>query len=208
MIEYAGGFDLALPDAIGRMDDLALQVADVDDVEVDETDGPDAGGGKVQRCRASEPAGPDQQRLRFQQLLLPGGSDLGDEQVAAVALLLLLAEDDGTLEFEPRALPGLEATGHACHVGVAHLCEGLGREERPDAARAVQDHRGVTIRGGALDLLLDVALRDVMGAWDEALLPFGGLAHVDDRCGAAGRASTSWAVTSRILLRASRRRSA
>ena len=43
------GLDLALADPVGRVDDLALQVAEVDDVEVDETDRPDAGRGEIQR---------------------------------------------------------------------------------------------------------------------------------------------------------------
>ena len=53
--------DLALADAIGRVDDLALQVGQVDDVEVDEADRADAGGREVERRRAAEATGPDQQ---------------------------------------------------------------------------------------------------------------------------------------------------
>ena len=45
--------DLALPHPVGRVDDLALEVARVDDVEVDDADRPDAGGGEVQQGRAS-----------------------------------------------------------------------------------------------------------------------------------------------------------
>ena len=101
--------------------------------------------------------------------------------MAAVALLLLGGEDDRGLEVEARALPALEAALHRLHVGVAHVGEGLGREQRPDAAGAVQDHRGVAVRGRGLDLLLDVGLGDVLGAGDVALLPLGRLADVDER---------------------------
>ena len=179
--------DLALPDPVGRVDDLALEVADVDDVEVDDADRPDARGGEVERGRRAEAAGADEQRLRAEQLRLAGRADLGDEQVAAVALLLLGGQDDRRLEVEPGALPGLEAALHRGDVGVAHLGQGLGREQRADAAGAVQDDRGVAVGRGALDLLLDVALGDVVGAGQVALLPFGRLADVDDR-GRAARA--------------------
>ena len=182
-----GGLDLALADAVGRVDDLALQVADVDDVEVDEADGPDARRGEVERGRRTEPAGADEQRLRAEELRLAGRADLGDQQVAAVALLLLGGEDDGRVELEAGALPGLEAAGHRRDVGVAHLGEGLGREQRADAAGAVEDDRGVAVRDRALDLLLDVALGDVDGAGHVALLPLGGFADVDDRRAAGGQ---------------------
>ena len=48
------GLDLALADPLGRVDDLALQVGEVDDVEVDEADRPDARRGEVQGGRAAE----------------------------------------------------------------------------------------------------------------------------------------------------------
>ncbi len=180
-----GAFDLALPHPIGRVDDLALEVADIDDVEVDDPDRPDTRRGEVQRSRGTETAGADEQRLRAEQLRLAGRADLRDQQVAAVALLLLGGQDDRCLELEPGALPALEPARHRGDVGVAHLGQGLGGEQRADAAGAVQDHRGVTVGRDALDLLLDVGLGDVLGARQVALLPFGRLADVDD--GGAGR---------------------
>ncbi len=86
--------DLALADPVGRVDDLALEVADVDDVEVDEADRPDARRGEVERGRRTEAAGADEQRLRAEELRLAGRADLGDQQVAAVALLLLGGQHD------------------------------------------------------------------------------------------------------------------
>ena len=106
--------------------------------------------------------------------------------MAAVALLLLGGQDDRRLEVEAGALPALEAARHRGDVRVAHLGQGLGREQRADAARAVQDHRRVAIGRDALDLLLDVALGDVAGAGQVALLPLGRLADVDDGRGARG----------------------
>ena len=134
----------------------------------------------------AETAGADEQRLRAEQPRLAGRADLGDQEMAAVALLLLGRQDDRRLPRQPGRLPGLEAAAHRGDVGVAELLEGLGREERADAAGAVEDDRGVAVRDGALDLLLDVALADVEGAGQVALLPLAVLADVDDGR-AAGR---------------------
>ena len=202
-------FDLALADPVVRVEDLALEVREVDNVEVDDPDRADAGRREVERGRAAETAGADQQRLRLEEAGLAGRADFGDQQVAAVALLLLAAEDDRGLPRQPGRLPGLEPAGHRGDIRVAELLEGLGGEQRTDAARAVEDHLGITVRGGVLDLLLDVALADVDGAGQVALVPLGGLADVDTTAGASGpRASTSCGVTSRIWERASLRRSA
>ena len=86
-------FDLLLAHAVGGVDDLALEVREVDDVEVDDADRPDARGGEVERRRATQPAGADQQHLRLEQLRLALRADLGDQQVPAVALLLLVGQD-------------------------------------------------------------------------------------------------------------------
>ena len=77
-------------------------------------------------------------------------------------------------------LPGLEAAAHGDRLRVAHGCERLGREQRADAAGAVEHHGRVAVGHGGLDLLLEVALGDVGGAGDVALLPLGVLAHVDE----------------------------
>ena len=178
------GLDLALPHPVRRVDDLTLEVADVDDVEVDDADRPDPGGREIQRTRRSEPTGADEEGLRAEQLRLAGRSDLRDEQMAAVALLLLRCQHDRGIEGEARTLPRLEPAGHRRDVGVAHLGEGLRREQRADTASAVQDDLGVAIGGDGFDLLLDVALGDVGGAGHMALLPLRRLADVDDDRGA------------------------
>ena len=60
-------------------------------------------------------------------------------------------------------------------------CERLGREQRADAAGAVEDDRRVAVGRRGLDLLLEVALGDV--AWRPGMWPSSHslvLAHVDE----------------------------
>ena len=56
--------DLALAHPVVRVEDLALEVRQVDDVEVDDPDRADAGGREIEGCRGAETAGADEQRLR------------------------------------------------------------------------------------------------------------------------------------------------
>ena len=83
-------------DPVGRVDHLALEVGEVDDVVVDDPERADAGRGEVQRGRRAETAGAEQQDLGVEQLLLALDADLGDQQVARVALALLGGERAGT----------------------------------------------------------------------------------------------------------------
>ena len=85
----AGRVDLLLADPGRVVDHLALEVGQVDGVEVDDADRADAGRGQVEGSRRAEPAGADHEHLRVEQLRLSLGPDLGDQQVTAVALLLL-----------------------------------------------------------------------------------------------------------------------
>jgi hypothetical protein len=52
----------------------------------------DAGGGEIQRCRATEPACADDQRVRGAQLLLSFDPDLRQQDVPAVAEKLLVVQ--------------------------------------------------------------------------------------------------------------------
>ena len=86
--------DLRLAEPLGRVDDLALEVRVVHDVGVDDPERPDARGREVERGRRAEPAGADQEDAGVEQLLLALLPDLGDEQVARVALPLRRCEGD------------------------------------------------------------------------------------------------------------------
>jgi hypothetical protein len=87
-----GGVDLELADGGLRVDDLALEIGLVDDVEIDEADGADSRGGEVKRQRGSEAAGADAEDLRGLELLLALHSDLGKDEVAGVAGDLFVRE--------------------------------------------------------------------------------------------------------------------
>lgn len=67
------------------MQHLPLQVADVDDVEVDDADGPDAGRREVHRDRRSEAAGADAEHLAGLEPALSVHADFRQDEVAAVA---------------------------------------------------------------------------------------------------------------------------
>ena len=181
LIDRFAGLDLALPDPVGRVDDLALEVADVDDVEVDDADGPDAGRGEVERGRRPEPAGADQERLRAEELRLAGRADLGDQQVAAVALLLLGGRGRPASRTRDRrpSRPGTRRTSRRRSCSPSRPASGrrtASARRRRSTGSTWASRSGAT----ALDLLLDVALGDVGGAGQVALLPLGRLAHVDD----------------------------
>ena len=76
-------------DPLGRMDHLALEVGHVDHIVVDDPERADPGCGEVQRGRRAKAAGAEQQHLGVKQLLLALRADLGQQQVAGVALALL-----------------------------------------------------------------------------------------------------------------------
>ena len=81
--------DLVLTDVVVVMDDLALQIRELDDVEVAEHQMADAGGGQIHGHRRSQSAHADNQHARGQQLLLALASDLREQHVAAVTRFLL-----------------------------------------------------------------------------------------------------------------------
>ena len=110
-----GGRHLGLAEAVDRVDDLALEVRLVDHVEVDDADRADPGGRQVEQAGGAKTAGPDEQDARLEQLGLAADAHLGDQEVAAVALLLRRREGDGRLDGRPSwrqasMPPAIEAT--------------------------------------------------------------------------------------------------
>ena len=88
----ARGFSLRRADRLGAVEDLALQVGEVDFVRVRDRQAPKAGGGEVQRRRAAEAARADDEDARAPQPLLPLDTDLGEQDMAAVAEELLVVQ--------------------------------------------------------------------------------------------------------------------
>ena len=168
-------------DAVGRVDDLALEVGEVDLVVVDDAERADAGRREVERGRRAEPAGAQQQHLRLEQLGLALEADLRDEDVARVALALLLGERLRDLDVVAAVLPQRDAAVHRGDVLVAQLlAQRVGGERGALARGAVEDDALVAILDRALDPRLQVAARHVLGAGDVAGVPLLGLPHVDE----------------------------
>ena len=152
-----GRVDLAVADPVEVVEDLALQVGGVDLVHVDDAERADAGGGEVQRGRRAEAAGPEQQHLGAEQLGLALDADLGQQQVAHVAVLLVGVQRDRLLPRPALVLPPPEPAGHRHDVVVAELLQRAGGEGGADAAGAVHDDGAGLVGEPALDLRLEVA---------------------------------------------------
>ncbi len=87
--------ELGPPDPGRVVEDLALEVALVDDVEVHDADTPHARRGEVEGRRRAQASRTHQQRARALEAALPVDRDLRHDQVARVAGDLLAAEVDG-----------------------------------------------------------------------------------------------------------------
>ena len=97
---------------------------------------------RYSRPGAPRPPAPMNSTLEPSNLRLALGTHLGDQQVPAVALLLLPRQDDRRGPRAAARLPGLEAAAHGPDIGVAHRLERLPREQRAGAARAVRARWG------------------------------------------------------------------
>src|SRR5207302_5798856 len=75
-----GALRLVHADARGGVDDLPLEVADVDGVEVDDADLADPGGAEEVNRRGTQAAGPDNQDLSLADLALPRLADLRQDE--------------------------------------------------------------------------------------------------------------------------------
>ena len=91
----AGAVRLGPADIGAAVDDLALQVGLLDDVELDDAQGADPGGGQIEQCRRAQPAGPDHQHPGVLQPPLAQHPDVGNEQVTAVAREFLAGQFRG-----------------------------------------------------------------------------------------------------------------
>ena len=81
----AGRVQFGPADVGGAVQDLPLQIAEIDDVEIDEAEPADAGCGEVEAQRRAEAAGADEQHAGRFEPLLAVDADLRHDQVPAVA---------------------------------------------------------------------------------------------------------------------------
>ncbi|MNY31073.1 hypothetical protein D3C86_1652180 [compost metagenome] len=84
--------DLGPPHVCGVEEDLALQVRERHLIEVHQRDRPDPGGRKVSRKRRPQPPDTHHGDLGVLEAVLARHTDLGQGQVAAIALLLREAQ--------------------------------------------------------------------------------------------------------------------
>src|SRR5205807_10442078 len=103
-----GRVRLGHADPVDGVDHLPLQIADVDDVEVDQPDSADPGGGQIEGGGGAEATGADEEHPGVEELALSLLADLGDQQMAAVPLFLLRAQGAGDDEGMVVRLPGAE----------------------------------------------------------------------------------------------------
>ena len=90
-----GRIELLAAHVLGAVDHLALQVGEVDHVEIDQADAADAGRGQVQPERRAQAAGAHQQHLGRFQLQLALHAHFGHDQVPAVAQDLVVGKRGG-----------------------------------------------------------------------------------------------------------------
>ena len=176
-----GGVDLGLADGALAVQDLALEIAAVDVVVVDDADRPHPGGCQIERRRRTQPAGADQQHAGIQQLDLAGLAQVGQDEMAGVAFALVGPQKPGDVELKPGVLPAIEPARHRVDAAVAQLLQVVGRQQATHTAGAIEDDHRLAIRLQALDLQLEKAAAKVEGAGQVPLHPFVVLADVDHR---------------------------
>ena len=82
-------FQFRPPDVGGGMEDLALQVGEVDGIEIYQAQSADPGGREIHRRGRSQTTGADAKHSRRLETLLPSRSNLRQQDVAAIAKQLL-----------------------------------------------------------------------------------------------------------------------
>jgi hypothetical protein len=102
------GIDLgnAVPRGLGlepadiglAVNDLALQVGLVHDIEIDDAERAHTGRRQVEQRRRTQAARPDDEDTGVLQPLLPGHADLRDDQVTRIALHLVKRQLGGRLD--------------------------------------------------------------------------------------------------------------
>src|SRR5579885_221451 len=174
----ASRLGLVLANTTGVVQNLALQVAVIHHVGVDDADGANTGGGQVIRGGRAEATGADEQHLRVEQLELTGLAYFGNEHMAAVAPGLRIGHQARLHKGKAAILPLAVAARHGDSVLVAHLLQRAAGHQRAHAARTVENHRFGLVGNGLFNLQFKEATRDMNGARNMAFIPLVLLTHI------------------------------
>src|SRR4030095_10363 len=79
-------FQFSPTDVLRSVKNLPLKIGKIDIIEIDNPDGPNAGGCQIKRGRRSESSGADAQDARSFESTLPFGCNLGHDEMTRVAL--------------------------------------------------------------------------------------------------------------------------
>ena len=173
-------FDLRHANAIRGVDHLALQVRFVDDVGVDNPERTDTGSGEIECRGGTQAARSNQENPCVEELALAFLTNLGDQQVPAVAPALIRGQGLWDTPRQPGRFPSTEATGHRGHVAIAQVAERLGAEDGTDAAGAIDDQGRVMVANSLLDPHLQESARNVHGARNNPLVDLVLFTDVDE----------------------------
>ena len=83
------GLQFAPTDVLCSVKNLPLKIGQIDVVEIDNAEGPNAGGCQIKRGRRSKSSGADAQDARSFESILTLGCNLGHDEMTRVALQLV-----------------------------------------------------------------------------------------------------------------------
>ena len=106
-------------DTLAGVQDLALQIAPINHIVVDQGQCPNSGRSEIQRSGRTQPTGTDNQDPALQQGVLSFQADLGQQQMAGVALPLICAQTHRDFERKSFRLPANEAAGYGTNIAVS-----------------------------------------------------------------------------------------
>ena len=86
------GLALVAADVLGAVDDLALEIGEIDGIEIDETEASNARGGEIHGDGGAESAGADAEDAGGFDALLAGEADFRENQVPRVAADFFIAQ--------------------------------------------------------------------------------------------------------------------
>src|SRR4030095_6733242 len=89
-------FQFSPTDVLRSVKNLPLKIGKIDIIEIDNPDGPNAGGCQVKRGRRSESSGADAQNTRSFEAILTLGCNLGHDEMTRVALHFLNSQPHRT----------------------------------------------------------------------------------------------------------------